>query len=1158
MAAVSLRFAAPEEIRQASGGEVRHPGGFDPETGRPQLDGLFCERIFGSTKDRSRLGQIDLAVPVLHPWALWAPHPAAVLLDLPRLELEKLPAPLIRERLAALDLEQLAGELRAELAEELGRARRARWIRRLEAVEALRSAGTRPEWLVLEVLPVLPPALRPPEGPRASLNAGYRRILHRNARLRQLQESQAPEAALREEAARLQQAVNALFAALWSAGPGASARPAPLRQLTALMHGQPPPPEPPSGPAVGFAGSAVVVPDPALPLDRCGLPREVALRLFRPFVVRRLLETGAAAAWAAAEQQVDRALRGGAEEAVETALEAVTRDHPLLVACDPVRDLPSLRAFLPVLHASATLRVHPVNLQLWLDQDDREPGFRAHIHVPLSAAAQAEARRLLPSRNLRDFRNGGLACRPARDIILGLYYLTEPRDWSRDAESAFASPAEALQACEAGALDLRAPIRVRLEDPTPDGKPERRWVETTAGRLRLNEILPLRLQCSPHRSWEWPWDHGLQSGDAIQMVTRFHEEYGGERTIRLLEELSALGLQHATRSGISLSVTDFRPPAERDGFLAEAEKEVARANRAFQRGVLNEEERRTKVLHYWQRAASDVGNAVMAHIDRFNPIFIMANSGARGSKRQITQLSGMRGLCSYPLGRLIEDLPIKSNFHGGLSVLEFFVSTLAHRGSRGENPWRSQVVALLVRGLAGAAGPVVIRAEDCGDTEGLLLSDLRDGRELVERLETRIRGRYVLAEVVDRESGAVLARPGEPVGDAAASAIGRAEVREVAVRSPLRCRLREGLCARCYGCTPGEAHPPPVGARVGLHAAFAAAVSGDFPERWFGMGLQPAPNVWTDGTPERQAQEKLRLLRRNIEDGLLELDEELSARERRRVFRLHLRVFGWKATGRTRIWELLEARRPREEAILSPVAGTVAAIDRHCLRREVIIHTEERIEDGPRIEAQVAAVDLCLPGTETPVVRAGETITAKQYRQLRDAGVRTVRLRKSLMVPCRGNLEVDQGDTIRVGDSLTWGLLEPHQALAFQGAAAVEAYLLRELQCVFKNSGIDVSDPYFEVLLREMLRYRRILCSGDTRFLPDQEVDHFVLEAENRRFATEGGAPATAERVLRSISQVAKQAGGWLAALGELGGRRAVAEAALAGRSASISRLDKH
>ncbi|MBI3910312.1 MAG: DNA-directed RNA polymerase subunit beta' [Armatimonadetes bacterium] len=1139
----------------------------------------------------------------------------------------------IKDLLREIDLDKLARELRAEIAGTQG-PRRLRAIKRLEVLDAFLKSKARPEWMILDVVPVIPPELRPMvqlDGGRfatSDLNDLYRRIINRNNRLKKIVEIRAPESIVNHEKRLLQEAVDALIDNGRRTRPVVGSNNRPLRSLSDMLKGK----EGRFrknllGKRVDYSGRSVIVVGPHLQLHQCGLPKEMALELFKPFVMKMLVETQVTSNIKTAKRMIDRM-----NPAVWDALERVIAEHPVLLNRAPTLHRLGIQAFEPVLVDGKAIQVHPLVCPAFNADFD---GDQMAVHVPLSETAQAEARVLmLSTQNLFSPAHGGPIVAPQQDIVLGIYCLTEQRDDARGAGSIFSHPDEAFTAHQLGLLHTLAPIKCRVSVRAEDGV-ENRIIDTTAGRLYLNEVLPERM-----RYRDLFLKGPLVKNDVSTMVSLCYRECGVERTIQLLDDIKHLGFGAATQAGVTISMTDMDVPARRHEIIRHAEQQVERLNLAFRRGLLTAEERRQRVLDYWQEAAANVGDAIMESIDRFNPVYLITNSGARGSRRQITQLSGMRGLMSDPFGRLIEDLPIKSNFHEGLSVLEFFVSTHGARKGLADTALRTADAGYLTRRLVDVAQDVIVRDLDCGTRNGIYVSRIVEHHEEVECLADRIRGRYALENIVHPDTGEVLVEEGQEISDEAAVAIEAAGIQTVGIRSPLACELRQGICAKCYGRDMATGKLVEVGTAVGIIAAQSIGEPGtQLTMRTFHTGGVAAEYLTGVADVKKKKQETLRLIHSDIEQGIIEFEEH-AERERVKAIQAVLKVLEEQVRGLLRVVELFEARKPKGQAIISEVDGVVKDIDTRGMR-QVIIHTEEPAEKTERIAGEVAAEDIIDDTTGEVVVKAGDTINERLARRIRDLGFLSVKLRKSYLVPYRGYLEVQtrswkeaanphdlvgevaadelidengnvlvrRNETIteeiarliwaagggrprdpqvtppveplragrirvpvhqkvRAGDRLTEGPLDPQKVLDLQGVRGVQEYLVREIQAVYKNQGVDINDKHIEIIVRQMLKKRKVIHPGDTDFLPGRVADKFEFEDENRRLmntivrlpdGTErAGQPATAEWMLLGITEASLQTDSFLSAASFQKTTRVLTEAAVRGKRDSLVGLKEN
>ncbi len=1059
----------------------------------------------------------------------------------------------VKSLLVEIDLEKLARELRQEIAQTQG-PRRLRAIKRMEICEAFIKSKARPEWMILDVVPVIPPELRPMvqlDGGRfatSDLNDLYRRIINRNNRLKKIVEIRAPESIVNHEKRLLQEAVDALIDNGRRARPVVGSNNRPLRSLSDMLKGK----EGRFrknllGKRVDYSGRSVIVVGPYLKLHQCGLPREMALELFKPFVMKTLVETQVTSNIKTAKRMIDRM-----NPLVWDALEQVIAEHPVMLNRAPTLHRLGIQAFEPVLVDGKAIQIHPLVCHAFNADFD---GDQMAVHVPLSETAQAEARILmLSTQNLFSPAHGGPIVAPIQDIVLGLYYLTESKADALGAGTLFAGPSEAIHAHQLGKVSLLAPVKVRVQYTDDDGDTFPRVIETTVGRLYLNEVLPPRMKYRSNYI-----DRTMVKGDVNRLVSECYQKYGSQRTIELLDDAKALGFIFSNMSGVTISMTDMAVPAKRIQIISNTEKEVTRQNAYFRRGTLTAEERRQRVLKLWQDAASAVGDAIMEDIDRYNPLNMIVTSGARGSKRQVTQLSGMRGLMSDPFGRLIEDLPIKSNFHEGLSVLEFFVSTHGARKGLADTALRTADAGYLTRRLVDVAQDVIVRDIDCGTPNGIYVQEIMESRDTVlEKLSDRIRGRYTLEELVDPETGEVFTAANEEISDLAAEAIQRAGIKTVGIRSPLTCELRQGICARCYGRDLARGGLVEVGTAVGIIAAQSIGEPGtQLTMRTFHTGGIAGEYLTGVAEVKKKKQETLRLIHRDVEEGIVEFEDNSGERERVKAIQAVLKVLEEQVRGLLRVVELFESRNPKGKAIITKVDGVVAEIQTKGMR-QVVIHTDENIEDHSRIVGGTAAEDIILPGTDAVLVKIGESIVEKQFKAIRDSGILTVKLRHSYLVPYRGNLEVEVGQHLRAGDRLTEGPLDPRELLDLQGVRGIQEYLVREIQAVYKNQGVDINDKHVEIIVRQMLKKRRVVHAGDTRFLPGQVLDKFEFEDENQRVINNDGTAATAEWMLLGITEASLQTESFLSAASFQKTTRVLTEAAVRGKRDHLQGLKEN
>ncbi|MBN1458510.1 MAG: DNA-directed RNA polymerase subunit beta' [Armatimonadetes bacterium] len=1265
----------------------------------------------------------------------------------------------IHDLLKEIDLEELCRELRQEIRETTG-PKRARAIKRLEVSESFRKSKNRPEWMVLDVIPVIPPELRPMvqlDGGRfatSDLNDLYRRIINRNNRLKKIKALHAPESIINHEKRLLQEAVDALIDNGRRSRPVTGSNNRPLKSLSDMLKGK----EGRFrknllGKRVDYSGRSVIVVNPYLKLHQCGLPKEMALELFKPFVMKRLVERGFTTNVKTAKKMVDRM-----RPEVWDALEEVIQHHPILLNRAPTLHRLGIQAFEPTLVDGKAIQIHPlVCLPFNADFD----GDQMAAHVPLSTAAQAEARILMMStENLFSPADGRPMVTPTRDIILGCYYLTQKRESTGEATKVFANALDARLAYDSGKLDLHEEVRVRLDGALMD---------TTVGRIIFNEALPPKLR---HVS------RVVDQGELSRLVRECYRHYGTARTVQLVDDLKTLGFQFATIAGITISMTDMDiPRAHREQIIAKTESDVQKTNQDFARGLISAGERSDKVCRLWNQASGSVSRAILENIDPFNPIYMMANSGARGTPQQITQIAGMRGLMSDPFGRFIEDLPIKSNFHEGLTVLEYFVSTHGARKGLADTALRTADAGYLTRRLVDVSQDVIIREEDCGTSNGISVSAIRDGAEEIESLERRIDGRIVPQDVVDPRTDAVLLKAGSEISDSTdqpcpscggdlenhyqcqscARLVSEAELTEqyvlahtpleeepeeempafdleslvdsgesveeepeeeqaeddgeaenleeveedagvelgmtaiyrvpstllleesrcsecqgpleivkkcadcetqysahevvpsltaikqaveeceafrrhvrimkegepapadmadpfsgsmivekgkivrgthaaklrrlaadlwdkgglaqgqVLVRSALSCELAQGICAQCYGRDFATNALVEVGEAVGIIAAQSIGEPGtQLTMRTFHTGGVAGQYLTGVAQVKEKKKDTLKQLWGDVKAGIVRLNpreeaeksrkrrptrkkktERSSSRrggvsldpEQKRVIQQLVRVMEEQVKGLLRVVELFEARRPKGQAIVSEADGVVARIETPGVKW-VIIHSEQVVDpDHPeRLYGEVMAEDVLAKKGGEVLVETGQELTPGMLAKLIQAKVKTVKIERRHLVPYRGLLPVRDGDEVRAGDALTEGPLDPQKVLQMQGVRAVQDYIVREIQAVYRSHGVDINDKHIEVIVRQMLRKRRVVDPGDTDLLPGKIYDRFHFDRVNREIRERKGQEATGEWVMLGITEASLATDSWLSAASFQKTTRVLTEAAIQGK----------
>ncbi len=1099
-----IGLASPEQIREWSKGEVKKPETINYRTLRPEREGLFCEKIFGPTRDwechcgkyrrvrykgivcdrcgvevtrakvrRERMGHIELAAPVSHIWYFKGiPSRMGLILDMSPRSLEKvlyfasyividpgttplmekqllteneyreyrekygqgfragMGAEAIKELLEAMDLDQMGVDLRQELRSSSGQ-RRIRAIRRLEVVEAFRQSGNRPDWMILDVIPVIPPDLRPMvqlDGGRfatSDLNDLYRRVINRNNRLKRLLDLGAPDIIVRNEKRMLQEAVDALIDNGRRGRPVTGPGNRPLKSLSDMLKGkQGRFRQNLLGKRVDYSGRSVIVVGPSLKLHQCGLPKEMALELFKPFVMKRLVKDGFAHNIKSAKRMVERT-----RAEVWDVLEDVIREHPVLLNRAPTLHRLGIQAFEPILVEGRAIKIHPLVCTAYNADFD---GDQMAVHVPLSAEAQAEARVLMLSvHNILNPKDGHPVVTPTQDMVLGCYYLTIERSPARGEGMIFTGIDEALRAYQAKDLDLHAKMTVRRSDGTR--------LETTLGRLIFNEKLP------PELGYQ---NRVVGRKELSTLVAETYRRLGTAVTASVLDGIKELGFHYATIAGTTIGISDIQVPADKERILQDAESRVEKIEGQFRRGLITNDERYQRVIDVWDWAKKEVTNALMHSLDEFNPVYMMAISGARGNVQQISQLAGLRGLMADPSGRIIE-LPIRASFREGLTVLEYFTSTHGARKGLADTALRTADSGYLTRRLVDVSQDVIVREEDCNTHAGIVVGEIRDGTEVIESLADRIAGRTAVRDIVHPETGEVLAPIGTMIEEPVAEAIVAAGITEVPIRSVLTCKSRYGVCQACYGRNLATGVLVDVGEAVGIVAAQSIGEPGtQLTMRTFHTGGVAGDDI-TQGLP--------------------------------------------------RVEELFEARKPKGQAVIAELGGVAKICD----------------AEGRR-EVDVMAAD-------------GEVQT--------------------YAIPYGARLAVREGTEVAAGDVLTEGSINPHDLLRVRGLRGVQVYLLHEVQRVYRLQGVDINDKHIEVMVRQMLRKVKIEDSGDTELLPGGLVDIFEFEAANRGALAQGGEPSVARPVLLGITKASLATDSFLSAASFQETTRVLTEAAINGKS---------
>ncbi|AEY64625.1 DNA-directed RNA polymerase subunit beta' [Clostridium sp. BNL1100] len=1120
---IKIGLASPEKVREWSKGEVKKPETINYRTLKPERDGLFCERIFGPQKDwechcgkykrirykgivcdrcgvevtrskvrRERMGHIELAAPVSHIWYFKGiPSRMGLILDMSPRSLEKIlyfasyvvidpgqtplskkqvltekeyrdsvdkfgmnfraamGAEAIKELLVEIDLESLSKELRAELTESTGQ-KRIRAVKRLEVVEAFRLSGNRPEWMILDVVPVIPPELRPMvqlDGGRfatSDLNDLYRRVINRNNRLKRLLDLGAPDIIVRNEKRMLQEAVDALIDNGRRGRPVTGPGNRPLKSLSDMLKGkQGRFRQNLLGKRVDYSGRSVIVVGPDLKIFQCGLPKEMALELFKPFVMKKLVNDGLAHNIKSAKRMVERV-----RNEVWDVLEEVIKEHPVLLNRAPTLHRLGIQAFEPVLVEGRALKLHPLVCSAYNADFD---GDQMAVHVPLSAEAQSEARFLmLSANNLLAPKDGKPITVPTQDMVLGSYYLTIEKPNEPGDGKVFCDMNEVLMAYQEGVLGLHAQIKVRIEKEI-NGVNMRKVISCTPGRLIFNEAIPQDLGFVDRSDESKLFDLEInflvgkkELGKIIDKCIRVH---GTTKTAVILDKIKALGFKYSTRGAITISVSDMVIPEIKKQYLQETENTIDNIVKQYKRGLISDEERYNSVISAWTETGESITKALIDNLDRFNPVYMMSQSGARGNINQIKQLAGMRGLMADTSGKTIE-IPIKSNFREGLNVLEFFISTHGARKGLADTALRTADSGYLTRRLVDVSQDVIVRELDCGTDKGIEVYDIKDGGEIIEPLSERLVGRYLTEDMYDTNTKELIASKDEAIDEKKASTIAKSGVKKVRIRSVLTCHSEVGICAKCYGANLATGDAVNVGEAVGIIAAQSIGEPGtQLTMRTFHTGGVAGDDI-TQGLP--------------------------------------------------RVEELFEARKPKGLAIISEIAGSVK-LSESKKKREVIITSED-----------------------------GES--------------------KSYQIPYGSRIKVYDGDIVEAGDELTEGSVNPHDILKIKGIKGVQAYLLQEVQRVYRMQGVDINDKHIEVIVRQMMRKVKIEDAGDTSLLPGGLVDIFEFEKENQKALDAGLSPATGERTLLGITKASLATDSFLSAASFQETTRVLTEAAIKGK----------
>ncbi|MCI9100429.1 MAG: DNA-directed RNA polymerase subunit beta' [Lachnospiraceae bacterium] len=1133
--AIKIGLASPDKIREWSRGEVLKPETINYRTLKPEKDGLFCEKIFGPSKDwechcgkykkirykgvvcdrcgvevtkstvrRERMGHIELAAPVSHIWYFKGiPSRMGLVLDLSPRTLEKvlyfanyivldpadsglqykqvltekeyqdardaygydfrvgMGAEAVEELLKSIDLEKETDELRRGLKESTGQ-KRARIIKRLEVVESFRGSGNRPEWMIMSVIPVIPPDLRPMvqlDGGRfatSDLNDLYRRIINRNNRLKRLLELGAPDIIVRNEKRMLQEAVDALIdngrRGRPVTGPGNRA----LKSLSDMLKGK-------SGrfrqnllgKRVDYSGRSVIVVGPELKIYQCGLPKEMAIELFKPFVMKELVANGTSHNIKNAKKMVEKL-----QPEVWDILEEVIKEHPVMLNRAPTLHRLGIQAFEPTLVEGKAIKLHPLVCTAFNADFD---GDQMAVHLPLSVEAQAECRFLLLSpNNLLKPSDGGPVAVPSQDMVLGIYYLTQERPGNPGEGKWFRNVNEAILAYENGIITLQTKINVRCQKVRPDGTKIQGNVSSTLGRFLFNEILPQDLgfvdRSIPENELLLEVDFHVGKKSLKQILEKVINTHGATKTAEVLDDIKSMGYKYSTRAAMTVSISDMTVPPQKPELIQKAQDTVDLITKNYKRGLITEEERYKEVVETWKKTDDTLTHALLSGLDKYNNIYMMADSGARGSDKQIKQLAGMRGLMADTTGHTIE-LPIKSNFREGLDVLEYFMSAHGARKGLSDTALRTADSGYLTRRLVDVSQELIVREVDCCEGKdmipGMYVKDFMDGREEIESLQERITGRVACETICDKD-GNVLVKANHMITPGRAARIMSQGVNDkgepldqVKIRTILTCRCHVGICAKCYGANMATGEPVQVGESVGIIAAQSIGEPGtQLTMRTFHTGGVAGGDI-TQGLP--------------------------------------------------RVEELFEARKPKGLAIITEIAGTASISDTK-KKREI-------------------------------TVTNNETGDSKTY-----------------LIPYGSRIKIMDGDDLAAGDELTEGSVNPHDILKIKGVRAVQDYMIQEVQRVYRLQGVEINDKHVEVIVRQMLKKVRIENNGDTDFLPGTLVDILEYEDENNRMIENGMEPAEGSQVMLGITKASLATNSFLSAASFQETTKVLTEAAIKGK----------
>ena len=1129
---IKIGIASDEQIREWSKGEVKKPETINYRTLKPEKDGLFCEKIFGPTKDwechcgkykrvrykgivcdkcgvevtkskvrRERMGHIELAAPVAHIWYFKGiPSRIALMLDISPRNLEKviyfasyivtdkgtsglekcqiltekeyheaeekygrksfkaeMGAEAIRKLLEEIDLAKLTAQIEKEI-ENASEQRKAKLIKRLDTVEAFLQSGNRPEWMVMNVVPVIPPDLRPMvqlDGGRfatSDLNDLYRRVINRNNRLKRLLELGAPEIIVRNEKRMLQESVDALIDNSRRGRPVTGAGNRPLKSLSDLLKGkQGRFRQNLLGKRVDYSGRSVIVVGPELKIYQCGLPKEMAIELFKPFVMKELVERHLAHNIKSAKRMVERL-----SPEVWGILEEVIKDHPVMLNRAPTLHRLGIQSFEPVLVEGRAIKLHALVCEAFNADFD---GDQMAIHLPLTPEAQAESRYLmLATNNLLKPQDGKPVAVPRLDMILGSYYLTMTLDGELGEGKYFKDPDEAIMALQNNAVSIHAKIFVRITKEI-DGEMKSKKVETSVGRIIFNQGIPQDLGFIDRKEdpFQYEINFPVMKKSMGTIIERTIDKHGLIESAEVIDYIKALGFKYSTLAGITFSVADVKVPDSKKDILADADKQVEKVRNQYRRGLITDDERYQSVVNIWEKATNDVSKAMEENFDDLNPIYMMVKSGARGNMNQLRQIAGMRGLMASTTGKAVE-IPIKSCFREGLDALEYFISSHGARKGLSDTALRTADSGYLTRRLVDVSQDIIVREHDCGTVDGLTIEDIKDGNQIVEGLAERLEGRYPLNDILDPQTNEVIVDTNTMINKDIAKRIVDAGITKVVVRSVIACRGKHGVCQKCYGMGLARRDLVSIGESVGIIAAQSI------------------------GEPGTQ------LTMRTIHSGGVAGVADITQ-------------------GLPRVEEIFEARKPKGVAVITEIDGTVKISD-----------------NKKKLEVIVTSKD-----------------DSRTYT-----------------IPFGSKLKVKDGDEVKAADPLIEGSINPAEILAIKGPEGVYEYVISEIQKAYRNQGVDINDKHVEVIARQMLRKVRVDDGGDTDMFPGSLVDMYEFEDKNKEAVEQGKRPATGKRALLGITKASLATDSFLSAASFQETTRVLTEAAIKGKEDDLIGLKEN